>query len=375
MKAINFKQIIVLALSIFIFGACSDREVEVFSSCNYDFSASPTTTNVEVNTDVIITLNVNKLGSTGCDTNYTVAYEVTKDNVATDNSTFTYSGNASNVSLGDSTGTFNANEIGVYKITFTANNTGADQNAIQTQTVTINVNYPPIELTLFEDNINRNKEVFVTQDANYTFNFSGGNPTNNDYSVLLTTTGDDLDPEITFLSLGTEVSPLQSPLSFRITPAALGIATYTITVSQDGISASQDFILTSKAPEFDLRLRLNGTEAHSDSTPSDTIDASNLESSNLRINIENFTTGFSGDQMNYTFAVTDGEFIYSEHSSNGINDTRGYPIPSSSFRYTIDAKDDGNGGYLTGIKEIIVTATNTEYGFSTTKSIWVDIVP
>ncbi len=371
----KIKQIItLLVFSTFLFTACDNRnEVEEVAACNYTFTATPAATNIEINTPLAITLNIEKLSTVNCDANYAMDVDVKRDDVSINN-VFNYSGDLANMSVGSSTGTFTAVERGTYVLTFTVTNTGADTNNVQVQTMTINVTYPPIQLTLFEDNINRNKEVFVTQDANYTFTFSGGNPNNDNYSILLTTTGDDLAPAVTFLSLGTEVSPLTSPLTFRITPSQLGTATYTIKVSQDGISTSQDFTLTSKAPEFDLRLRLNGTESHPDGTPSDTIDASNEELSNLQVNIQNFTSGYTGVTMNYTFAIENGEFNSSEHSSNGINDTRGTPIPSSSFRYIIEAKPDGSG-YFTGVKEIKVTVTNTEYGFSKTKSIWINIVP
>jgi len=381
----KLKQIIaILVIGTLLFTACDNRDevegIEEVSPCNYTFTATPTTQNLVVDVDGTITLNIAKQSNISCGTKYTMAHTITNNGTSVSNTLFVYGGDATDVAIGDTSGTFNTSVIGTYVIKFTMTNDGADINKVQTETVTINVTYPPIVLAI--PNKPADDKVYVNQDANYRITFSGGNPANNEYTVLLTTTGDDLEPTITILTLGTDVVSQTSPLNFKITPTKVGAAIYTVKVSQDGVSATQDFTLTSEASEFDVELKLNGSiDDDNDSThPSGTISATSNGQppfSGLSIDVKSIQPDDINYNITYTYEIDDGNT--SENSFEINNNTPATFPPQSNEVITDTSLNLPQQLYFIkttaerGIKEIRVKVSN-DFGHEVTKSIWIEII-
>ena len=122
--------------------SCSNREIEVFSTCNFEFTSVSSNETAIIDTDQSIQFILKRQFSTECISPYTMTYSVKRDNLDTNDGIFTYNDieqtqdTPFTILPTNFIGSFTTTQLGNYTITFNITNTVAD-TPIQTKVLTL----------------------------------------------------------------------------------------------------------------------------------------------------------------------------------------------------------------------------------------------
>lgn len=374
----KLKQILaVLVIGTLLFTACDNRdeveEVEQQSPCNYTFIATPATQDLEINVDGTITLNIAKQSNISCSTKYKMTHTITHNGNSTLNSLFVYGGDATDVTIGDTSGTFNTSVIGTYVIEFTMTNDGADTNKVQTETVTINVTYPPIVIT--PNTGSTIDTVYAKQTATYEFDLTGGDTANSSFEVKVEADASNLNSVLeidgTAVNFGTFIT-VSNPFTLTLTPNALEATTdanvspevitptnFELTVRQLNVTeVTEIFVLKARMPRFDTNLDLSRNSINANSGPS----FSRKSDLDIDVTLEDSYS----ENLTYNYSVA-GTVLINDGNSSTLTDIMGNPEPNQQT-FEIKALNSS----ATGTRTIGVTVTN-QFAFSVYKEITITI--
>ena len=140
MKKRNFRLKIGILIYLLFTISCTDRTIELFSICNFEFTSVTSNGTALIDSEQNIRFLLTKTFDNTCNTSYNMRYTVKRNGFDTNDGIFNYNDTVQAqteefaIEPIDFTGTFTTTQPGNYAITFTITNNTAD-NAIQTQTL------------------------------------------------------------------------------------------------------------------------------------------------------------------------------------------------------------------------------------------------
>ncbi|HIP33415.1 MAG TPA: hypothetical protein EYG89_01485, partial [Bacteroidia bacterium] len=256
MKIFKIKKIVIAISILFAINSCT-KEVIINENCDYTFNTA-VESNGQAPVDTLETITIDITDeSVNCNTNYMMYFTTTRDGISTDDGNLVYQGtekyqnqtNAFEIITGIFPVQFTTDVPGNYEITFYITNPNAS-NPIQSQSVDIEF----IDSDLTINMVSLDDNIFVLDDASYTFEINGGS---GNYEVSVNPSGANLSSSLKIntssTSWGTEVNT-GSNVNLLITPTELGTTTFSVNVHDIDFDVYRTFTinLISTIPVFAL---------------------------------------------------------------------------------------------------------------------------